>query len=169
MNRRQMITTTGMGIAGLSIGTGFTAPACGVSKEKAVRVTGFVIELTKEAIPLFNLLGAQDAANLISTKAIPALEKLKQVLSDVDIPAASSALQTVRNVLGGVATALLSLPDSPRRTTIMGILASVNMLLLTVQAFTESEMPIPIVETTEGVSRKSNTQAIREAFEATRP
>lgn len=172
MNRRQMITTTGLGIAGFAAGTGFTAPACGVSKEKAVRVTGFIIDLTKEAVPLFDLLGAQDAANLINTKAIPALEKLKQVLSDVDIPAASSALETVRNVLSGVATALLSLPDSPRRTTIMGILASVNVLLLTVEAFTESEMPAPIVATNESVraaGKKPTAQAIREAFEATRP
>lgn len=28
MNRREMITTTGLGVAGFAIGTGFTAPAC---------------------------------------------------------------------------------------------------------------------------------------------
>lgn len=139
MNRRQALTTVGLGTAGFVVGTGFTAPACGVSKEKAVRVTGFVIELSKESVPLLELLGARDMAELVSTKALPALEKLKEFLSKAEIPQATNTLETVRNVLKGIGTALLNLPDTPRRTTIVGILASVNVLLLTVEAFVESE------------------------------
>ena len=139
MNRRQMITTSGLGVAGFVVGTGFTAPACGVSKEKAVRVTGFVIEVTKESVPLLNLLGAPQIAELVTSRTIPALEKLKDALADVDIPTSQSTLQTVRSALSAIGTALLNLPESPRRTTIIGILASVNVLLLTVEAFVESE------------------------------
>jgi|SRR6185369_13251031 len=140
INRRQFtkraaLTLAGAGFVGL-------APKCSpVSKEKAVKVAGFVIELSKEAAPLFDLLGAHDLSTLVSTKAIPALEKLKDALSNTDLPTAGSALTTVRNVLSGIQTALLNLPASPRRTTIAGILASANILLLTVEAFVNSEAP----------------------------
>ena len=169
MNRREMITTTALGAAGFVTGTGFAAPACGVSKEKAVRVAGFVIEITKESLPLLELLGARDIAALVRDKALPAMEKLKDALEDADIPTSQSTLQTVRSVLSGIATALLNLPDSTRRTTIIGILASVNVLLLTVESFIESEMP----DTTPAVNKslKPNTtrDQIRKVFEASRP
>lgn len=169
MDRRQALTTIGLGATGYVATAAFTAPACGVSKEKAVRVTGFIISLSKEAIPLLNLLGAQTIADLVTTRVVPALEKLKDVLDDVDIPAAESALATVRGVLSSVATALLNLPDTPRRTTIMGILASVNVLLLTVEAFVESETvsPAPPIGAAPTM-RKSPAASIRRVFEASR-
>lgn len=142
MDRREMLTVTGMGLAGFTVGTGFTAPACGVSKDKAVRVAGFVIELSKEAVPLLNLLGAQNIAELVATKVTPVMEKLKELLSKVDIPQAETTLELVRGTLKSVGDALLSLPDSSRRNTIIGILASINVLLLTVEAFVESESTV---------------------------
>lgn len=173
MDRRQMLTTAALGVAGFSIGTGFAAPACGVSKEKAVRVAGFVIDLSKEAVPLLNLLGAGDIASTISTKAIPAMEKLKDALADADIPTSQSMLANVRSVLSGVGTALLNLPESARRTTIIGILASVNVLLLTVEAFVESETPLSVPESIAAkagaLKPSTNADAIRKVYEASRP
>lgn len=175
MNRRQMLTTTGLGVAGFAVGTGFTAPACGVSKAKAVKVASLVIELSKEAVPLLGLLGAQDLAIQFNTKIIPAMEKLRDAIADAEIPEAGNMLGTIRSLLGTAANALLNLPDSPRRTTIIGILAAVNIMLLTVEAFIESEMPdaASAIQAKAGqekvVTKKSTAQAIREAFEATRP
>src|SRR5574338_255667 len=99
MDRRQMITTTALGMGGFVVGTGFAAPACGVSKEKATKYVGLVIDLTEESVPLLDLLGAHDLAKLVRTKAIPALEKLKDALASASIPTSESALQTVRSVL----------------------------------------------------------------------
>lgn len=174
MNRREMLTTTALGTAGFVTGTGFSAPACGVSKERAVKVAGLVIELAKQSTPLLDLLGARDITVMVDAKVIPALEKLRDALEDVDIPSSQSMLANVRSVLGGVATALLNLPDSPRRTTIIGILASVNMLLLTVEAFIESEVPEATATTSKsGVSRAmkpSDTgDKVMKVFEASRP
>lgn len=150
----------------------FSSGACGPSKEKAVRVAGFVIDLSKEAVPLLDLLGGHDIAELMSTKVIPALEKMKEALNNADIPTSESALQTVRNALKAVETALLNLPDSARRTTIIGILASARMLLLTVEAFIDSEMPAQASVKSATIraagTRKSNAVAIREAFEVVR-
>ena len=167
MNRRQMITTTGLGIAGFATGTGFSAPACGVDKAKAVKYVGLVIDLSKEAVPLLDLLGAKDLAITVDAKVIPALEKLKDALADVDIPTAGSALQTVRTVLGGIVTALMNLPDSPRKTTIIGIIASVRILLLTVEAFIDSEMPAPGGAARSLPARQSMTNSIIKVLEAT--
>ena len=164
MNRRQALTTVGLGTAGFITGAGFTAPACGVSKDKAVKVTGFVIDLCKESTPLFQLLGAGDLAGQVSTKVIPALEKLKDFLSRTDIPQADSTLATVRSILSSVGTGLLNLPDSARRTTIIGILASVNVLLLTVEAFVESESTTP----SAGVSAMASDNKLLKVFQATR-
>lgn len=170
MDRRQALTTIGLGTAGFVVGTGFSAPACGVSKERAVKVASLVIEVTREAIPLADVLGAHDLASLFSGKVIPALEKLRDALKDADIPNSSSLLENVRTVLGSVATALLNLPESPRRTTIMGILTSVNILLLTVEAFIESE--VQPTAGTAGLVASTGTSAtgekILKAFEATR-
>jgi hypothetical protein len=150
----------------LALGAG---PCSGPSKEKAVRVAGFIIEITKEALPLLDLLNATQIAQLVRDKALPALENLKEALNNAEIPTAGSALTTVRNVLSEVANALLNLPENPRRTTVIGILASVNVLLLTVQAFIESEMTT--------VSKASGITALRapdtgakmlKVFEATR-
>lgn len=140
VDRRDFLRTGGLLAGGsLVFGSAFTAPSCGPSKEKAVRVAGFIIDLSKESLPLLDLLGSRDLTETVSTKVLPALEKLKDALANADIPTAGSTLVTVRNVLSGVANGLLNLPESARRTTVIGILASINVLLLTVQAFVESE------------------------------
>lgn len=171
MDRRQFAKRTALTIAAAGLGgPAFTAPACGPSKEKAVRVAGFVIDLSREAVPLLNLLGALDLAELVNTKFIPAMEKMKEALSRTDIPTSASTLETVRNALKGIETALLQLPDSARRTTIIGILASVRMLLLTVEAFVDSEMPTSttVSETMRSTTRQSNAALILKAFEVVR-
>lgn len=171
LNRRQMITTTALGVGGFAVGTGFSAPACpGVSKEKAVKVAGFVIELSKEAVPLLELLGAPQIANLVTEKAIPALEKLKAALEKADIPTSRSTLDTIRSILGGIATGLMNLPESPRRTTIIGILASINVLLLTVEAFVKSEAPESAGDAMKAAApgQDKNAEAIKRVFEASR-
>lgn len=171
MNRRDMLTTTALGMGGFALGTGFAAPACGVSKEKAVRVAGFVIDITKEALPLLDLLNAREIADLVRTKALPAMEKLKDALANTDIPTSQSTLSTVRSALSAIGKALLNLPDSPRRTTIIGILASVNVLLLTVESFIESEMPEAAVKSDAVRAMKPSTvgDKIKAAYEASRP
>jgi hypothetical protein len=154
-----------VGVGALVLGT-TACPFSGVTKAKAVRVAGFIIDITKEALPLLDLLGAHDIAELVRIKAIPALEKLKDALANADIPTAGTTLGTVRNVLSGVANALLNLPDSPRRTTIIGILASINVLLLTVEAFIESEMPSGA--TTAAISAPKTGAKMLKVFQATR-
>jgi hypothetical protein len=163
-----MIATTGLGIAGFATGTAFSAPACGPSKEKAVRYAGLVIDLSKEAVPLLDLLGASQLAETVSVRVIPALEKLKDALAKTDIPEARTTLETVRGALGAVATALLNLPESPRRTTIVGVIASVRLLLLTVEAFIASEMA-PVVGALSVDDRQVMTKAIHAALEVTGP
>jgi len=158
-------TLAGAGLAGLGVNK--CSP---VSKEKAVKVAGFVIELSKEAVPLFDLLGAHELSTLVNTKAVPALEKLKDALSKTDLPTAGSALTTVRNVLSGIQTALLNLPASPRRTTIAGILASANILLLTVEAFVSSEAPAVAADARVNmVSRSSVDEKIMKVLQASKP
>jgi len=168
MNRRDMIVTTSLGLAGLAVGTGSSSPSCGVSKEKAVKVTGFVIDIVKEATPLLNLLNAQDLTTTVEAKVIPALEKLKSALAAADIPASSSMLDNVRSVLRLVGDALLNLPPSARRTTIIGILGSVSMLLLTVEAFVKSETSVATGAATPSGADSTLDKAILKGFEATR-
>lgn len=167
-----MLTTSGLGIAGFATGTAFTEPACdGVSKDKAVKFAGLVIDLGKEAIPLIDLLGAHEIASAFSTNVIPVLGKLKDALAKADIPEAGTLLKTVRNALSAAGTALLNLPDTPRRTTIIGILASINILLLTVEAFVESEAPAAVGADLRSSMKSRSTgsaDAILKAYEATR-
>lgn len=162
MNRRQFTKTTALTLAAAGMGGG--SLSCGPSKEKAVRVTGFVIELSKEAVPLLDLLEAHDIASLVDTKAIPALEKLKTALANAEIPESRASLETVRGILSGIANALLNLPESPRRTTVIGILASINVLLLTVQAFVESET----TSTVASLKAEKTGEKMLKVFEATR-
>lgn len=161
--RRFLRFGAGAGLGALSL-SALACPFDGVTKAKAVRVVGFVIDLTRESLPLLDLLGAHDIADLTRTKAIPALEKLKDALANTDIPTAGTALTTVRNVLSGIANALLNLPESPRRTTIIGILASINVLLLTVQAFVESEMTSNVA----ALSATNVGEKMLKVFQATR-
>src|SRR5688572_7518974 len=157
MNRRQFTKRAALTLT--VAGLGGSAFKCGISKEKAVRVTGFVIEIAKESVPLLNLLNARDLAITVDAKVIPALEKLKSALADVDIPGSQSTLATVRSTLSAVGNGLLNLPDSPRRTTIIGILASINVLLLTVEAFVESETVPPATGTITASDERSGKSA----------
>jgi len=170
MNRREMMTTTVLGVGGFAVGTGFAAPACGVSKEKAVKVATLVIELSEQAIPLLDLLGAHDIAITVDAKVIPALEKLKDALANADIPSSQSMLANVRSVLGGAEKALSNLPESPRVITVMGILASVNIMLLTVEAFIDSETPVigPPPGAAGAPKSRPHVEAIKRVFEASR-
>ena len=154
-----MLKTSSAAVIGLSL----TGASCGPSKEKAVRVAGFVIDLSKESLPLLDLLSAHDIASTVSDKVIPALGKLKEALSSANIPDSRSTLETVRGVLDTVVNGLLKLPESPRRTTIIGILASINVLLLTVEAFVGSEMSSVAKMDTPAIGAK-----MRAVFEATR-
>lgn len=164
MDRRQAVATIGLGAAGFVTGGAFTAPACGVTKEKAVKYAGFAIGYLRDAAPLLGALGGQSLADLITTKAIPALEKLKAALEKNDFPTAGNLWDTIQNVMGQVATALLQLPDSPKRTVILGIIALVNLTLRTVDAFISSEEPsVPV-----SPRMAAAPNAIRRAFEATR-
>lgn len=167
VTRRTVLKTGGLAtLSTLTLGAG----PCGVSKEKAVRVAGFVIEITKESLPLLELLGARDIAEMMRTKAIPAMEKLKDALADANIPTAESTLETVRGVLNAVANALLNLPDTARRSTIIGILASVNTLLLTVQLFVESETTVVVTPGEPQAMRAPSATGSKmlKVFEATR-
>jgi hypothetical protein len=163
ISRRSLLQTGSAAAVGALV---ISVPACGPSKEKAVRVAGFVIDLTKESLPLLNLLGQANIVEIVRVKAIPALEKLKDALASTDIPTSRSLLGTVRNVLGGVETALLNLPASPRVTTIISILASVRVLLLTVEAFVESEMNAPA--STAALSAPETGAKMRKVLEAAR-
>ena len=164
MNRREMVGYTGLGAAGFLIGTAFTAPACGVTKDKAVRYCTFAIGYLKDAAPLVAALGSQALATLITDKAVPALEKLKAALESNDIPTSGTWFERIQTIMGEIATALLQLPDSPKRTVILGIIALVNLTLRTVDAFIQSEEPA--VPANARMAAAPN--AIRRAFEATR-
>ncbi len=166
MDKRQFLKVTGLGIAGFVSGTAFTAPACdGVSKDKAVRYTGLVINYLKDILPLVSQLGGNDIAQLIN-RAIPTLEKLKDALDKADIPAAGDFFNTITGILGQIATALFQLPESTTRDTVMGILTLVNVTLRTVQLFVGDGSGIdPRTASRSGVRP---VDAIRKAFEATR-
>lgn len=170
MDRRTLLKTGTLAAVG---GLAFTAPACPSkpTKEKAVKYAGLIIDLAKESVPLLNLLGAANIAEIVSSRVIPALEKLKDALEDTDIPTSMSTLETVRNAITLVANALMNLPESPRRTTIIGILVSVRILLLTVEAFVDSEMApvVPAADAMSAPERTSMTESIKKAFEATKP
>ena len=172
MNRRQMLLTTGMAGGGFVIGSGFTAPACdGVSKDKAVRYAGLAINYLKDILPIVGELGGSDISALIG-KAIPLLEKVKLALEKTDIPTAQNFFDSATSVLGQVANALLQLPESTRRTTIMGILTLANVTLRTVSLFVESEAPAAIpgkgIMATHKALKTGSDDAIRRAFDATR-
>lgn len=168
MNRRQMITTTGLGLAGFTVGTGFSAPACGVSKETAVKYTGIAINYLKDILPIAGQLGGTEVSTLIN-KAIPALEKLKDALDNSEFPTAGTLFDQVTTILGGVANALFQLPDSPRRDQVIAILTLVNITLRTIGLFVETEAPPAVVSSIPAsVRRAGSSNVMRRAFELTR-
>ena len=160
MNRRQAMVTIGVGTASLTV----MAPSCHVSKDKAVRYCGLAIGFLRDAAPLVGALGGQTLADLITSKAIPALEKLKSALESNDIPTSGTWFDRIQTIMGEVATALLQLPDSPKRTVILGIIALVNLTLRTVDAFITAEVP----NAPASPRMAAQPNAIRRAFEATR-
>jgi hypothetical protein len=165
MNRRTLLKSgAAASLGALVVGVS----ACGPSKEKAVRVAGFIIDITKESLPLLDLLNARDLADTVRAKVLPALEKLKDALANTDIPTAGSTLTTVRNALGSVETALLNLSPSPRVTTVIGILASIRVLLLTVEAFVESEMATSLAGPTTTLTAPRTGEKMRKVLEAAR-
>lgn len=163
-----MITTIGLGIAGFAVGTGFTAPACGVSKEKAVKYTGIAIDYLKDVLPIVSQLGGTEISNLIN-RALPLLEKLKTSLDNSEFPTAGSLFDQVTGILGQIANALFQLPESPRRDQIMSILTLVNITLRTISLFVETETPLVSVPSIpSGVRRAAAPDPLRRAFQATR-
>jgi hypothetical protein len=168
MDRREMITTTGLGIAGFVTGSAFTAPACDqVSKDKAVRYAGLAINYLRDILPLVSQLGGTQIGELIN-KALPLLEKLKDALSKSEIPTAGNFFNTVTSILGQIDNALFQLPESPRRTVIMGILALANITLHTVNLFIESDAPAAAADAGIQLRTTASTSAVRKAFEASR-
>lgn len=166
MNRREMITTTALGAAGFAVGTGFTAPACGtVSKEKAVRYCGLAIGYLKDASPIIGALGGSSIVALID-KAIPALEKLKAALESNNLPEAGNFFDTVTGILSQIATAVSNLPDSPRKLTVLGIIALVNLTLRVIGSAVEVEAPPASIPA--NVRAAARPDPIKRAFEASR-
>lgn len=167
MNRREMITVSGLGATGLVI-TGFGPPACGVSKEKAVKYTGIAIGYLKDVLPIVSQLGGTEIADLIN-RAIPALDKLKNALDNSEFPTAGSLFDQVTGVLGQIANALFQLPESPRRDQIMGILTLVNITMRTISLFVETETPLASASSIpSGVRKAAAPDPIRRAFQATK-
>jgi hypothetical protein len=168
ITRRKMITNTGLGLAGFVIGTGASAPACGVSKDQAVRYTDLVIDYLKDIRPQAVQLGATQMAGLIDS-AIPTLEKLKDALDKADIPTAGNFFNTVTGIISQINNALGQLTESATRNRIMGVLTIVNITLHTVKLFVETDDPadMRVLSRTGGPS-VSSAEVIRKAFDATR-
>ena len=166
MNRRQMIATTALGAAGFATGTAFTAPACdSVSKDKAIRYCSLAIGYLKDVSPILTALGQAPVVALID-KAIPALEKLKTALESGDMPQAGNFFDTVTGILGQIATAVSNLPDSPRKLTVLGIIALVNLTLRVIGSAVETEVPVTSIPANVRMAAKPDP--IRRAFEASR-
>lgn len=168
MNRREMITTTALGVAGFGAGTAFTAPACSApSKEKAVRYAGIAIGYLEDVAPILSALGQQPIVDLVN-KAIPALKKLKEALENNDFPTAGNMFDTVAGILGNIATAISNMPDSNRKLTVLALIALVQLTLRTIGAAIQSETNTPATAIPKAVSGAASSNAIRRAFEATR-
>lgn len=156
-------------IGSSTAGLGLLATACpfdGVTKDKAVRYVGIAINYLKDITPIAQQLGGAAVVEFVN-KAIPALEKLKDALEDSEFPEAGNLFNTVTSILGQTATALLQLPASARRDTIIGILTLVNISLRTVSLFIEAEMP-SVADVPMGVRAAADESALMKAFEATR-
>jgi hypothetical protein len=163
VNRRAVLKLTSLA----AVGTLTTAcPFDGVTKDKAVRYSNIAINYLKDILPIVGQIGGTQVAEFIN-RTIPSLEKLRDALEDSDFPTAGNLFTTVTSLLGQTATALLQLPESARRDTIIGILTLVNVTLRTVSLFVESEAPgaiaLPVA-----VRSAAAVSPLRKAFEATR-
>ncbi len=163
ISRRVALRIGGMaGIGALTLGAG----PCSVSKDKAVRYSSLAINYLKDIRPLAAQLGGTVVVEFVD-KAIPALEKVKDALEKSDSPSAGNLFNTVTGILGQLATALLQLPESARRDTIIGILTLVNVTLRTVSLFVEAEMP-STADVPMAVKAAADESALMKAFQATR-
>ncbi len=153
ISRRQALRI-GAGGGALVLLGGFGPPACSVSKDKAVRYAGIAIDYLKEVLPIATQLGGTEFVGYVN-KAIPALEKLKNALSNSDFPTAGSLFDTVKGVLSQVNVALMQLADTPRRTMIIGIVALTNLTLKTVELFVENETPAAAATATTSGPRRA--------------
>lgn len=166
MNRRTAITTIGLGTVGLMT----ACPFDGVTRDRAVKYAGIAIGYLKDISPIASDLGGHDVVELID-RAIPTLEKLKKALEDSEFPSATNLFDTITNLLGQVATALLQLPESARRMQVIAILTLVNITLRTVGLFVETtEMPAEMKAKVQAAANKHmvTPDAMMKAFEATR-
>lgn len=170
MNRRQMITTTGLGAAGFVVGAGFTAPACGVSKEKAVKYAGFAIGYLKDILPILSSFGGGNQLTDLINKAIPLMEKLKTALDNSEFPTAGNTFDMIEQVLGQISNALFQLPANTTRDSIMGIVTLVNVTIRTIGLFVKSDTPPSAMPSNVpgSIQRAANPDAIRRAHDATR-
>lgn len=162
-SRRNFLRLSGLTAVGvLTLGAG----PCSVTKDKAVRYTSIAINYLKDILPLASQLGGTAVAEFVN-RAIPALEKLKDALEKSDFPSAGNLFSNVTSILGQTATALLQLPESARRDTIIGILTLVNVTLRTVSLFVEAEMP-STADVPMAVKAAADESALMKAFQATK-
>lgn len=167
ITRRTLLKTGGLAAVGtLTLGAG----PCGVNKDKAVRYSDIAINYLKDILPIASQLGGTQVTGFVN-QAIPALEKLKDALSKSEFPTAGNMFDTVTGILGQLATALLQLPESAKRDTVIGITTLVNVTLRTVSLFVEASTPTTAsarADMPRGVREAASTTAIMKAFEATR-
>lgn len=154
------------GIAGLGLLT-TACPFDGVTKDKAVRYAGIAIDYLKDILPILSQIGGNQVIDFVN-KAIPTLEKLKDALQNSEFPTASNLFDTVTATLGQIATALLQLPESARRDTVIGIVTLVNVSLRTVRLFVDTGTSVSAAATPRGVGQPADANALRKAFDATR-
>lgn len=163
MNRREAIKRTALIGAVVAV-----APlaACGPSKDQAIRYTDIAINYLHDILPILPQIGGEEVVTLVN-KAIPLLEKLKKALEEDGVPQAGNLFDTIINTLGAVANALLRLPESAKRNTVIGILTLVQVTLRTVGLFVESETPSAMAAM-PATMKKMNMSAVQRAFDATR-
>ena len=163
MNRRSILKLSGLA----TLGALTTAcPFDGVTKDKAVRYAGIAINYLKDILPIASQLGGTQVVEFVN-RAIPALEKLKEALENNEFPTAGNLFDTVTSALSQVATALLQLPESARRDTILGILTLVQVTLRTVSLFIEVNAPA-VTAASRSARAAAAVNPLRKAFEATR-
>lgn len=145
---------------------GLLTTACpfdGVTKDNAVRYSSIAINYLKDILPIASQLGGTQVAGFVN-QAIPALEKLREALEKNEFPTAGNLFDNVTSILGQTATALLQLPESPRRNTIIGILTLVNVTMRTVSLFIDSNAPAAAVP--RNVRSAAAPSPLLRAFEA---
>ena len=152
-------------VGGLALGA-VACPFDGVTKDKAVRYADIAINYLKDIRVLVEQLGGAVAAGFVD-KAIPALEKLRDALAKSDFPSTGDLFTNVTSALSQLATALLQLPESAKRDTIIGILTLVNITMRTVSLFVNTNAP-STAAVPKSVKAAGEASALMKAFESTR-